>query len=279
MQRLSFLQVAAALSAPRRLEAPGPATCVRGIGALLCAGTLSLRACGAPWNDAAWTAVTTATNVGFGDVPLSGPERCITCGIACGGVALVGGLASAVIAVWTKKPKKPEVLRFVSTHLVAGIVAFRLTDCLTWGDAAYLAIMTATGTGGSASPRTPFGKVTTALYSLVSALVFARLVGSLAVVPLDRWRRAVLASYGERLTPETLADLARGPDVKALGLSDDDSNCTRDQFTLLALIKQKLISVDDLQDARAAFDALDRDGTGLLSQNDLDLLAQDTRVS
>ncbi|KAH8053969.1 thiosulfate transmembrane transporter [Aureococcus anophagefferens] len=81
------------------------------------------------------------------------------------------------------------------------------------------------------------------------------------------------------LTPATLAELARGAVVTDLGLSRNSSNISRDEFTLLLLVKQGLVAPGDLDDARARFDALDADKTGVLSQADLDLAGDARRAA
>ena len=63
--------------------------------------------------------------------------------------------------------------------------------------------------------------------------------------------------------------LSRGPLVKRLGLSQDDTYCTRDEYTLLLLLQQGKVSEEDLRETRESFDRLDVDGTGKLSVNDL----------
>ena len=78
------------------------------------------------------------------------------------------------------------------------------------------------------------------LYSPFAVIAFARVIGALAVRPLELARRtaqrAVLKRFGARLNQATFEDLARGPLVKRLGLSADDAKCTRDEFTLLTLV-------------------------------------------
>ena len=89
-----------------------------------------------------------------------------------------------------------------------------------------------------------------------------------------RARADVAAAYGDRLTPAALDDLARGRLVRSLGLSRDDATISRDEFVLLLLVKQGLVSKADLDDARARFDVLDADRSGFLGQGDLDVLAR-----
>ena len=47
---------------------------------------------------------------------------------------------------------------------------------------------------------------------------------------------------------------------------------TRNEFTLLLLVLQGKVEEEDLRECRAAFEALDADGSGKLSQADIDLI-------
>lgn len=62
--------------------------------------------------------------------------------------------------------------------------------------------------------------------------------------------------------------------MKRLGLSESDEYCTRAEFTLLVLFLQAKVEEKDLQECRATFDALDLDGSGLLSIEDLEMSQQ-----
>lgn len=256
-------------------------TLASGVGGLLFAGTCALRLShpGRSTGEAAWAATTTLTGAGFGDVCLRGSfERFVGCFLACSGVALLSCLASALVAAWTWRPRSRRLAwpALVGAHLTAGAFAIQFTEGLRFDDALYLSIMTATNVGpGDVVPTSAAGRLATAMFSMASSIIFARLVGALALVPIERWRRRILDTYGTVLTAESLARLARGRDARHFGLSDDDSYVTRDQFTLLALINQRLVSVDDIQAARAKFDQLDRDRTGKLHQADLDILELD----
>ena len=91
-------------------------------------------------------------------------------------------------------------------------------------------------------PRTAASKLFLAAYAPLAVLLFARVVGALALLPLEAAKvaaqRAVLSRYAEGLTAKTLNEIARGPVVTRLQLSSDDSYCTRDEFTLLTLVLQ-----------------------------------------
>lgn len=252
---------------------------VKGVGVLVASGTAAFKLSpDRTTGDAVWASITTLTGAGFGDVAfISSYDRLVACCLACAGVGLLAQLASALC--WRIVPYRRWQL-LVSAHLLIGAIAISVADHMPWRDAIYLSVMTATGVGpGDVIPKTLPGRVATASFSIASSIVFASFVGAVAAVPLKRWRKRLLESYGNQLTPETLEELAGGREVKQFGLSDDGKTVSRDQFTLLALIKQQLISIDDINLARAKFDQLDRDKTGRLSQNDLDLIEMDKRAA
>ena len=130
-------------------------------------------------------------------------------------------------------------------------------------------------------PRAASSKLFLAAYAPLAVLRFARVVSALALLPLEaaksRAQRAVLRRYAEGLTASTLDEIARGPVVTRLGLSADDSYCTRDEFTLLTLVLQGKVSEADLAECRAAFTVLDARQLGRVSIEDLEL-ARQTRL-
>eukprot|EP00966_Prymnesium_polylepis_P246714 5706034-Prymnesium_polylepis.1 len=185
---------------------------------------------------------------------------------------------------------------------------------------------TLTTTGlGDVVPLSRVGKAFISAYALVGCVVFSRIIGQLAVLPLEvralwaepirrparqpataaalprchalpplhppppqhcpacvclpppqlarrKAQRQVFERYGDTLDEDTLATLAHGPLVKALRLSADDSNISRDEFTLLLLLEQGKIGEADLQECRERFQALDVDDNGILDRRDIELL-------
>lgn len=77
------------------------------------------------------------------------------------------------------------------------------------------------------------------------------------------------SQYGASLSAETLDTLARGELVTELGLSQSKTYCTKNEFTLLLLLQQGIVSGDDIQRCREAFARLDADGSGRLDEADL----------
>ena len=260
--------------------------------ALAASATLALSRLECSLPDAAWLVATTATTTGFGDVaPITPAGRAVCCGVALAGFGLVGTLAARVVDDWVARQRNPGRRRrrsglrlglAAACLLLFGAAGLRRCDGLAWGDALYLSVMVATTTGYGDVVPSAAGRPFAAAFGLLSAVTFSNLVGALAVAPLERElaaaRRAALASYPE-LTPATLAELARGAVVTDLGLSTNSSNISRDEFTLLLLVKQGLVAPGDLDDARARFDALDADKTGVLSQADLDLAGDARRAA
>jgi len=59
--------------------------------------------------------------------------------------------------------------------------------------------------------------------------------------------------------------------VKELDLSSDDSHITRDEFTLLMLAEQGIVTKDDLGMCRSKFDKLDVDKTEKLGNVELQI--------
>lgn len=255
--------------------------------------------------------MTTAATVGFGDFrPSSVASKALTCALALVGTGLIGGLLAGLLgelgAVLEQQqplpPRQPvsqedEAWREVRLHwrralsqggalLAVGMVGFKALEgrqpgraAPTWADALYLAIGTLTSSGiGDVVPSSRGARTFIAIYSVLGTLTFARVVGVLALRPLERARReaqrAVLDQYTSRgrLTQRTLEELARGALIKRLALSVDDSCCSRDEFTLLTLVEMGKVTESDLAECRAAFDALDADKSGWLGQADLDLL-------
>jgi len=159
--------------------------------------------------------------------------------------------------------------------LAAGVCGFKATEPLhSWADALFCIIGTLTTAGiGDVVPRGNRAKFFIAVYSLVGTLAFARFIGQFALRPLEaarrRAQRAVLEKYGAVLNEQSLAEVTRGAVVKKLGLSSDDTLCTRDEFTLLNLVLQGKVSEDDILECRQAFDVLDTNRDGVLSAQDL----------
>lgn len=263
--------------------------------------------------DALYFTTTILTTIGFGDLK---PTCAVTCALTallgCLGVGLLGGLVSAVLGAylddqqpyidqqlngkgdgdgdgqagnkavrmhasclrWSAVPIWAQLTLLIGVGTVGTFVCERN---LGWAKALYLAVSTTTTAGlGDVTATTNAAKIFFSLYAPLAVVFFARVVGRLALRPLELARRsaqaAVLKAYGIVLTEATFLDVARGPLVKQLGLSADDAICTRDEFTLLTLVKQGKITPQDLAECRSTFTKLDGTGSGKLSIEDLELV-------
>jgi len=143
------------------------------------------------------------------------------------------------------------------------------TGRISLSAALYGTLMTVTTVGlGDVVPTTSAGRLYVSALSLVGSVMATRTIAAAAVLPLEAAREAARAeqrsAYGQVLDAQTLAELSAGTLVKALGLSSDDTCITRDEFTLLLLVRQGLVAASDLEACREKFDALDLDQSGSL---------------
>jgi len=253
--------------------------------------------------------------IGFGDLrPETRIGRVLSSLLGILGVGLLGGLVSATFGAWQDEVEEKRLRRspalakalgptlpFESSRLMQrsrtfsrmlapwkqtvallgiGIVGFKSCERATWETSIYLIIGTLTTAGlGDVVPTKRTAKLFLALYAPLAVVTFARVLGSLALRPLEYARRkaqrAILQKFEtEGLTAKTFDDLARGPMVQRLRLSSDSSTCTRDEFTLLTLVLQGKVTENDLAECRAAFDVLDVTKQGRLSIEDLETIRQ-----
>ena len=251
------------------------------------------------WPDAIYFTCTTAATIGFGDLKpgTSAAARVAVCCLACLGLTLIGALGAAVVSDWISggaQGNDDDAADWITTwrrHVrgpalralllwAFGIVGLRATERMPWGAASYAALTTLTTAGlGDVVPATDRGKLLLAAYSLCGCAAFARLVGTLALIPLDRLRarrrRDVLSQWGTRLSEEALQELSHGELVTRLGLSARADNIERNEFILYMLFLQGKLREEDLAECRRAFETLDRDHSGALDDKDLQLLAWD----
>ncbi|KAL1522743.1 hypothetical protein AB1Y20_017716 [Prymnesium parvum] len=167
----------------------------------------------------------------------------------------------------------------VSLLYAVGVCGYRAcTPAVSVAEAAYLILGALTTSGlGDVVPTGRSAKLFLSLYSPFAALMFARVLAFIALVPLEEARRrkqlAVLKRYAH-LSKKTLDEVSRGPLVKRLGISEDDNFCTRAEFTLLMLVLQGKVMESDLQECVATFDSIDADCSGKLTIEDVELLHQ-----
>ena len=130
-------------------------------------------------------------------------------------LGLLGGLTSSTVGEWMDNKDcssgmaKPLIrrralstLRLVAALLAVGIVGFRLCEpSVAWFDAAYCISGTLTTTGlGDVVPLSRAGKAFFSAYALVGVTLTTRIIGQLAVLPLELARQKVQREVVERCT-------------------------------------------------------------------------------
>ena len=170
--------------------------------------------------DSFYFSTTTIATIGFGDLRPSGLiGRLLTLALAVSGIGLLGGLVSGVLGEWLRpyeSPREdapPTVPPWAEVTLLLGIGVTGIKLCqpaCRWFEALYLVLGAVTTAGlGDVVPTTAAAKLFIGVYSPLAVITFARLLGNLALRPLDAARsaaqRKVLDQFGKKLTPETLA--------------------------------------------------------------------------
>ena len=190
---------------------------------------------------------------------------------------LLAGVSSRLFRLF--RPANSAWLQ-LALLLFGGTVGVKLFEWRkSWLDALYMIVGIITTAGiGDVVPTTAASKLFIALYSPLAVVASARVLGTLAMRPLETVRRAaqrqVLERYSGTLTVEKLRELTAGPLVKRLGLSADDASCSMDEYTLLTLVLQGKVGENDLEECRAAFRELVETGADRLSIEDLELAKQ-----
>jgi len=241
--------------------------------------------------DALYFTTTTLATCGFGDLrPATYAGRALTsaCGIV--GVGLLGGLTSAVISAWFDTTRggdadsaRPAGAKAAAAQVVAllgvGLVGVKIFDACTWSRALTLVTDVLVTAGlGDVIPTTKACRLFVSLYAPLAVVTFARVIGTLALRPLEtarrRAQRRVLDRYGGTLTASKLKEVVGGDVKRRLGLNTSDDYCTRDEFILLTLVLQGKLSEEDIEECRATFRELDLSGDGTLSALDFELAVQ-----
>ena len=243
------------------------------------------------WTDAFYMSATSIATVGPGDVIIAGfrrplMSRLLAILLSSMGLVAVGSLATVTLEMRVKDSEwitmntreKFKGLAWIVGGLVGiGTLGMKAAGGEGWGAACYKVCETLTTLGlGDIPPRNATTKVFLALYSLFGTAIFGAIVGSVASIPLqmstEKAKEKVLESVPEVLTEEVFEFLSKGDEVRRLGLNENDGSCSRDEFTLLLLVQQGIVTEDNLKECREKFYKLDVNGNGRLERNDLDQL-------
>jgi len=162
--------------------------------------------------------------------------------------------------------------------IVVGMIGFYYIERLTLVDAFYFTMVLLTAVGyGDIRPATPEGKMFTSMYCLVAGFVVLKNVSMISTIPLElrkrRLEQAVLTQFGDELDDAALRELASGPLVRRLQISEDQPDdldkCTREMFALAMLVRLGRITEQDVKLTYAAFQKLDKDHDGVLTSKEI----------
>lgn len=237
--------------------------------------------------DALYFTIVTLTTVGYGDLlPSTNAEKIITIFFVFIGVGLIGAALGIVASTVldkadaledalddkTKRLNAVQVNLIVSTLLIilmlaVGTLAFGMYEDLDFVTALYVSAVTVTTVGyGDFSFSTEEGRLFGVVYLVVGTVIIAKALSDIASIPLEarkaRLERMVLEQYGSDLSLDEFEELTR--------TGAHPGFCTKNEFILLMLKKLNKISTKDIREAVAQFDALDADGSGVLTSADVE---------
>lgn len=162
--------------------------------------------------------------------------------------------------------------------IAIGSVAFYFIEGWTAVDAFYYTCNLFTTLGfGDIVPVTSAGKFFAGIYGLIATVVLLQILSMVSMIPLELRKRrienSVLLQFGDELDDEALSELAFGPLMRRLELSEYSpeglGQCTREMFSLGMLIRLGKITEQDVRSTFAAFRKLDRDNDGLLTSREI----------
>ena len=246
------------------------------------------------WIEAFYFAVTTITTVGYGDInPAQLLNRSkssrvqtafmifhmcyIIAGVSLIGVTLSMLVGSELHAAGRTRSVRQALLQSSAAFLALvgiGTAGMCWIEGFSVLQGTYWAVITLSTVGyGHLVPTSPRGQLFATFFMLAAISAEAYLFAGLAMLPVHAYRRQmeqrVLGQYGDELHEDQLWELAAGEQARELGLSQSDAFVTRDEFTLMMLVRLELILPDDLSRCQEAFDKLNILKTGRLDVQDL----------
>lgn len=159
--------------------------------------------------------------------------------------------------------------------LVFGAVIVGAIEGWDWHTSLYWSCITFSSVGyGDVVPDSTVSRVVVMLMMLFGVVGLGACAGFIASY-MDmksdlKAQQRVLTQFGTSLKGEELEVLARGEEVRKLGLCRREHHISRAEFCLYMLVKLGRVQPEELMASQAAFDVLDVTGTGKLDQNDLD---------
>jgi hypothetical protein len=124
-------------------------------------------------------------------------------------------------------------------------------------------------------PVTKGGKLFATIYILVAGTILLNNMSLISMIPLElrkrRIERAVLTQFGDLLDDDALRELATGPLIQRLHLTDNRplNECTREMFALAMLVRLGKVTEEDILQTFGAFNRLDVNGEGVLNSKSI----------
>lgn len=159
--------------------------------------------------------------------------------------------------VWNVcKVEAPEILLVMLLALILG-----LREGWTMTSTFYFCIMSASTTGyGDYVPKTNSDKIYCIFFLPLSVAVFGEVLGRIATLYISRRNRELEYSHLHRTV--TLCDLKRMD-------ANNDGMVDREEFLIFLLVALQKVDEEFIDELKAIFVALDRNGNGKLEKDDL----------
>lgn len=176
----------------------------------------------------------------------------------------------------TSSEKKGVFLSFIALFsiLFLGTIVYMLLDAMTFVDAMYFTVVTATTVGfGDYVPSSTGAKVFSLVYVPVSVVMVAGALQYVANVPLkkrsERLENYVLSQFGKHVCQEDFEQVRRS------GFIRPDEDIRPNDFVIAMLTRLGRIDKEDVNKIRRLFANLDRDRTGVLNNDDIQMLVDE----
>uniref|UniRef100_A0A7S4B7R4 Potassium channel domain-containing protein n=1 Tax=Chrysotila carterae TaxID=13221 RepID=A0A7S4B7R4_CHRCT len=238
------------------------------------------------WVEAVYFAVTTITTVGYGDYNPAQATRHkhLVYGMfmifhmvyIVVGVGTLGAAVALLLEAQIHNPAKHHSLG--TTVAMAALASLLLlvfgASIMSWIEgwdslkAAYWAVVTLSTVGyGHVVPQTDSGRAFAVVFMLAGISCEATLFSGIAMMPVREYRRLmereVLRSL-DGMREKDILELAAGEQLKELGIAENDTYVTRDEFCLAMLLRLEKISAQDLRECQEAFRKLEARRRGKL---------------
>eukprot|EP00736_Rhodelphis_marinus_P001659 Rmarinus@m.4872 len=248
--------------------------------------------------DALYFTLVTLTTVGYGDiVPTSKNGKIFTSLYAMSGIMLIG-IALGVLAAFlldqqerrmqqflqkskgakddmsegdtwtmsespqlTARKKSISLFAFLLVITVFGTCMMMVLEDLNLIDAMYFAVATVTTVGfGDIKPKTDEGKYFACAFVLMGVLSAGKVLGGLADLALQRQQKKI----AEKILRQDL-----GEDLLEEMAADGSGKVTAAEFLGYMLVKLGKVERSDVDRIQRQFEYLDKDGSGVLTMEDL----------